>query len=61
MASYAVGIVGAGGIARAHVEAIRQIEQAVIVAICDISLNRAKEFACEVGVSNYYATIADMV
>ncbi len=61
MASYAVGIIGAGGIASAHVEAIRQIEQAVIVAICDISLNRAEEFASEAGVSNYYATIADMV
>ena len=61
MSNYALGIVGAGGIARAHVEAIRQIDKADLIAICDISLDRAQEFATDEGVNNYYDTIADMV
>ena len=42
MSNYVLGIVGAGGIARAHVEAIRQIDKADLIAICDISLDRAQ-------------------
>ena len=54
MATYRIGIIGAGGIAHAHVEAIRQIDEADLVAICDVSVNRAEEFGRKAGIMNYY-------
>jgi len=61
MATYRIGIVGAGGIAHAHVEAIRQIDEADLVAICDVSLNRAEEFGRKAGITNFYGATTDML
>ncbi len=49
MAEVKIGFVGAGGMARSHMRALRDIADARIVAICDIEEARAKEAADEFG------------
>lgn len=44
-----IGILGAGGIARAHMSALKKHSDVEIVAVCDINVENAKEMALEVG------------
>ena len=58
---YRVGIVGAGGIARAHGGACRQVEDASLVAVCDVSREAADRFADEFDVQARYTDLAKML
>ena len=49
------GIVGTGGIARAHATGLKAMDDdAEIVSCADVMPGRAKEFAEQFGVKNYY-------
>ena len=45
MKSVRIGIIGAGGIAQAHVRELQRIPQAEIVAVCDVDESRARSAA----------------
>ena len=49
-----VAIIGAGNIARAHGPAIRAIEGAQIVGVCDTNQLRAESSAAELGAEDFY-------
>lgn len=52
---YRVGIVGTGGIAHAHAEAIAELgDRADVVAVADVDATRATDFAARFGVPNTY-------
>jgi myo-inositol 2-dehydrogenase/D-chiro-inositol 1-dehydrogenase len=48
-----IGIIGAGGIARMHVAALRQLEYVRISGIYDVQVDRARELAGECGADAY--------
>ena len=48
-----VGVLGCGGIARAHVERLKTNEKVNLVAFCDIVAERAKSFASRYGGTPY--------
>lgn len=52
-------IIGAGGIAHAHVTAIKRIRGISIAGLCDVVSNRAKEFASEFKLDSQIFTAAD--
>ena len=59
--SYRVGIVGTGGIARAHGNACQQVEEAELVAIYDVSEQQLASFGDEFNVSARYTDLAQML
>ena len=59
--AYRVGIVGTGGIARAHGNACKQIEEADLVAIYDVSVEQLEKFGEEFGVKARYANLDQML
>lgn len=54
------GLVGCGRISSKHFESIETIEEAQIIACCDIKENRAKKSAEEYKVSHYYVDYKEM-
>lgn len=58
---YKVGIVGAGENARDHGRACRNVEQAELVAICDVSEAALRQYGDEFGVSNRYLSLDQML
>jgi predicted dehydrogenase len=60
-ARFRVGIVGAGENARDHGRACSNVEQAELVAICDISAEALDRFGAEFNVSNRYTDLAQMI
>lgn len=56
-----IGLVGAGNIANAHLQAYSKIDNVEIVAICDINEERLKETADLFGIEKRYLTEADML
>jgi predicted dehydrogenase len=56
-----VGIVGTGGIARAHGRACREVEGAELVAICDVSREALDRFGEEFGVARRYVELDAML
>ena len=58
---YRVGLVGAGGIARAHASACRQLDCAELVAICDVSADALQRFGTEFNVSQRYLDLDQML
>jgi len=60
-ARFRVGIVGAGENARDHGRACRNVEQAELVAICDISAEALERFGAEFNVSSRYTDLALML
>lgn len=48
-----IGMVGAGGIARHHVNQLKQIEDVKIVAVCDINRTAAQDMAAGLGAAVY--------
>jgi predicted dehydrogenase len=58
---YRVGLVGAGGIARAHAGACRQLDCAELVAICDVSADALQRFGTEFNVSQRYLDLDQML
>ena len=59
--SYRVGIVGTGGIARAHGNACQQIEEAELVAIYDVSEEQLARYGEEFGVEAHYTDLDEML
>jgi predicted dehydrogenase len=57
-----IGIIGTGGISRAHVAAYRQLaDQARLVAVADIDLQRAHAAAAEWGVEHAFADYRELL
>ena len=59
--SYRIGIVGAGGISRAHGRAIEQSDRADIVAVCDVSREAADKYRGEFDVLKSYTDLDEML
>ncbi|SVD94791.1 uncharacterized protein METZ01_LOCUS447645, partial [marine metagenome] len=59
--SYCIGIVGAGGISRAHGRAIEQSDRAEIVAVCDVSQEAADKYRGEFDVRIGYTDLDEML
>lgn len=57
-----IGIIGVGGIARGrHIPAFKQLSsKAIITAVTDVNLDRAKEAAEEFNIPNVYPTYEEM-
>lgn len=55
------GIVGCGTIADFHYIGIEASEQAKLVAVCDVNLDRAKAFAADHGDPAVFSSVEDMV
>lgn len=53
-------IVGCGAISRTHIRALKQMEKAVLYAVCDKSKERAEEAAAETG-ALVYTDLDDML
>ena len=58
---YRVGIVGAGGIARAHGRACNAVECADLCAICDVSEDALNRYGDELSVSHRYLDLNKML
>lgn len=57
-----IGICGAGNIGTtAHLPAYQKIEEVEIVAICDITVERAKEAAEKYNIPHYFASVEEML
>lgn len=56
-----VAVIGASGMGRSHMQAVRAHEHAVLDAICDIDLSRANEAAQEAGGPAVYADYREML
>ena len=56
-----IGMVGAGNIAKAHLQAYRNVEEAEIVALCDIDPVNLKETAEAFGITKTYASETEML
>ena len=59
--AYRVGIVGTGGIARAHGNACQQIEEAELVAIYDVSEEQLAKYGEEFGIEARYTDLDEML
>ncbi|MCL2356685.1 MAG: Gfo/Idh/MocA family oxidoreductase [Defluviitaleaceae bacterium] len=55
------GIVGGGFIGKQHIEAIRRIPSADVVAVCEHTKESAKEVADLMGIEFFYATVDEML
>ena len=49
MANFSVGFIGAGGIARSHTDALKQIDNVKFASFCDIVEERARSYCEEYG------------
>lgn len=60
---YQIGIIGAGNIARQHLEALSQVEEAKVLAISDINMNLAenlaKQFQLPIVTDNYHRLLVN--
>jgi UDP-N-acetyl-2-amino-2-deoxyglucuronate dehydrogenase len=56
-----IGIAGCGAISRNHLEAFRALDDAVIVGVCDIDLQRAKDTAEAWGIPAAVNTVEQLV
>ncbi|MGH2352299.1 MAG: Gfo/Idh/MocA family protein, partial [Chloroflexota bacterium] len=48
-----IGFIGVGGIAQQHLSNLRQIEEAQVVAVCDVDEGRVQHVAAEWGARPY--------
>ena len=56
-----VGIIGAGNIAKTHLGAYKNVENAEVVAICDINPETLAETAEMFGIKNTYSSVDEML
>ena len=56
-----IGLVGAGNIAKAHLNAYKQVENAQIVAICDINPEVLAATAAKYGIEKTYPSLTEML
>lgn len=61
MNKYKFALVGCGRISGKHVDAIGEIENTEIVAVCDIDITKAKKLSEKIGNINYYSKYDDML
>jgi predicted dehydrogenase len=59
--AFRVGLVGTGGIARAHGNATQQIDDAILQAVCDVSEESVNSFGDQFKVSNRYTDLDQML
>ncbi|MCZ6676987.1 MAG: Gfo/Idh/MocA family oxidoreductase [Candidatus Poribacteria bacterium] len=59
--TYRVGLVGSGGIARAHGNACKAVDCAELSAICDVSEEALNRYGEEFGVANRYLDLDEML
>lgn len=59
--SYRVGIIGCGGISRAHAGGYKSLPQTEIVAIADVKPEQLDKFSAEFGVKKLYSDYAEML
>ena len=59
--AYRVGLIGTGGIARAHGKACQQVERVDLVAVCDISKEAMASFGEQFGVDAQYLNLDEML
>lgn len=55
------GIVGCGRIVKKHIEALKDIDDAELIAVCDIDINKAKVASELYGGVNYYSSYDEML
>lgn len=57
-----IGVIGAGNIAcSGHLPAYKNIENAELVAICDLNVELAKQAAERFGIPQYFASVEEMI
>ena len=56
-----VALIGCGGISGNHLAGYRHVPEAELVACCDVSQERAEEFAHRAGISDTYTDCADVM
>lgn len=56
-----VGVAGAGFAGRAHIEGYKNVEDADLIAVCDVSEERAKEMAEKHGIPNVFTDYEEML
>ena len=56
-----MGIIGTGGIARAHARAAEHVDAVELVALCDVSSEALHPFGDEFGVEGLYADVGQML
>ena len=61
MSNYKFALVGCGRISGKHIEAINEIKNAEVVAVCDINTDKAKTTADKIGNINFYSSYDDML
>ena len=59
--TYRIGIVGTGGIARAHGRACQELECAELCSICDVSAEALNRYGDEFGVASRYLDLDEML
>lgn len=62
MLQHRVCIIGAGGIAQAHMKAYKLFtERSTVVACCDLNIEKAKQFAEKYGIPKYFDNAEEML
>ena len=61
MSKVKIGLIGAGNIANAHLEAYQKVADAEIVAICDINPKRLEKTANRFGIERRYPSVTAML
>jgi len=61
MSKLKVGVVGAGFAGRAHMEGYKNIEDVNLIAVCDVSKERAQEAAEKYGIAQFFTDYGDML
>lgn len=56
-----IGVVGTGGMARAHANAFKKIRGCRLVAACDVVKDRVEAYAKEHGIPDVYTDVDDML
>jgi predicted dehydrogenase len=58
---FGFGVIGCGVVSRFHLEAIRDIENAKLIAVCDISEDAARNTAHQYGCINWYTDYRELL
>ena len=61
MKSYRAGVIGAGGMGKAHLEALRHVPHTVPVAVCDVDRTRAEQCAAQFEIPGVYTDYEAML
>jgi predicted dehydrogenase len=56
-----IGLIGCGSIAQKHLMYWRNLDRALVSAVCDIDIDKAKETAKQWHIPNFYSDLAEMM